>query len=500
MAIEIAGNKTLATVVNSIAAANGLATLDGAGKVAAGQLPASAVGSFGGDGSLGNVTFSSNSTLTDGVYNFNNLTIDATFVILVDTYRNAHVKTRGNFLPNGKLAATNYHRRPKGGRFGNVGAITIVVPASNAETSVECGSSGGAGGGSGGQTTQVGFPGGSGSPRSPRLIPDSIVARGMSTGISHPGNGFAGFVAIPLNEASTDPLKLVTLSSAVVTIPSGFGGSYGLTAVGRSDFANTLDIYVNGVSVATSGAVGPGVEAVASAVGQVLVPGDTVEMRGQVGFVVATIYYAYLTLTRTGAAVPDAATGGAAGTTAPTAGGVGGSALAAASYYTSSSRDVEGYPAWSSVMRPGAPGGAGGAGVGNSGSNYVEGGARGGDGGAGGGVLVVEVLGDLIVGAPVGAGITASGGDGGVGATPPFSPGSGAGGGGGGGAGSLLVLWGGAGSNAGTTAAATVHAKITCAGGLGGAGSAFVGAGVASGGAGGAGEASHYFRVARVSV
>jgi hypothetical protein len=174
MAIEISKNQTLATVINSIAAINGLATLDGTGKVPAGQLPTPAAATFGGDGSLGNVTIAAPTTLS-GIFNYNNLTVNA--LVSAGVERGLHIKVRANLSFSADIWAKGFLAGAAGGAASYLGFTPQTGGAGTAATAVPqagTASGGGGGGGSGGGfisglNGSAGGAGGNGANRSAQL-------------------------------------------------------------------------------------------------------------------------------------------------------------------------------------------------------------------------------------------------------------------------------------------------------------------------------------------
>jgi len=450
--------------------------------------------SFGGNGSLGDTTINSNTTLF-GVFNYGNLTINTGIVVTVATQHFLHVKCTGNFICNGKIDGSHY--LPGGtGSLGGLsgGPVTSTAGgnglAFNPFFQNVFNTSGGGGSGASSAIINSAFTGAGGAGAYTNSAANGYLKGSLSVGS---GQVFASdglFHQVTFSSTLANFGGIVTGASQF-TVPPGSPGNYPVTAtaVFTSGGGNTatLTVFKNGVATAiTSTAVSP--ISISGTLSSIL-PGDviTLQMQNSTGFT-ETITSATFTMDDS----PWAALGGVGGAAVVTNNTAGNAAAPIQSHLTfvftqlRADLDAPGAPI---VMMTGASGGGGSGG----GSNGVVNGGNGGNGGDAGSIVVVEVRGGITIGADPAAGITCSGQNGQNGTTN--LSGSGGGGGGGGGAGGTLLVMYAGGGNAGTTAAANVNAKITCGAGAGGAGGVN---GVNTGGAGASGDPG-YLNVIKVS-
>lgn len=474
---------------------------------------------FGGDGSLGDVTIASNTNLS-GVKNYHNLTINTGVVVTVPNFRSLHIKCSGSLNLNGKINGSNFQP----GGSGGVGVLTGNGGVGSVGASFEAGTAGGGGGGGGSSqpfvTQSSGGAGGPGGDRSSRF---AVTTTFTAPSIRFVGNNsFVGIVfanggvwtKLPLSNASiTKSVNHGGLDSVSdqVTIPVGSGGTYFIT-VGKYFSPNVFDIAVVRNTAFYTGTTGTLYKHTNAFTGDDL--GATFPVDLSDGDVITLWAFnngggqnfqdvLELGLVRQGVPInATGATGGAGGVI--TGGPTGNPGAAGGSFTTISSNfnymlDYDAPAIYCERLRPGASGGGGGAGGGDFNGGFSQfAGGNGGAGGAGGNIVVIEVAGNFVVGSDPNAGATTSGGTGANGASPGQTVGpGGGGGGGGGGAGALLVMYLGSGSNVGTSAAGTVIAKLTSAGGAGGLG-ATPGGSTKNGGNGSVGEAG-YLRVIKVA-
>lgn len=476
---------------------------------------------FGGDGSLGDVTISSNTNLS-GVKNYHNLTINTGVIVTVPNFRALHIKCSGTFTLNGKINGSNFVSGGAGGVGVNLGAGGNGGSGSG----FEAGTAGGGGGGGGSSTPNIqsnsGGNGGNGGDRSIRFVaaptttPPSVRFTGNDTNNQIVFINSNSWAKLPLSNGSvTKSVNHGGLDSVAdqITIPTGKGGVYFIT-VGRYYNPNTYEIAAVKNNASYTGTTGTlykhtnsffTAEELGSTFPVDLADGDVVTLwahntSGSGQQFNDTLMFSAV---RQGPLdTVSAGQGGAGGVVINfTTGnnGVAASAVTAISSNYNYMLDYDAPAVFCERIRPGASGGGGGAGGGDYNQFFNQfAGANGGAGGNGGNVVVVEVAGNMTVGSDPNAGITVSGGNGANGNSSGQSSGPGTGGGGGGGGGgALLVMYLGNSSNVGTSAAGNVTSKFTAAAGTGGAGG--TGSGTTKlGGAGTAGEVG-YLRVIKVA-
>lgn len=441
---------------------------------------------FGGSGLLGNVTISSNTSLS-GVLDYNNLTIDTGIVATVPNFRSLHIKCKGDFNCNGKINGSNYSPGGSGG-IGN----NYTAQPGQAGRGWNCASAGGAGGGGGGSAlaNYVGGTGGAGGPRELKYPTRECLVGARFTLAPYSAPSGDSVVTLDTEDIDTDSL----FASNKLTITEDTAGIWDLKGTVASSTPSTVSakLRLNGTTtLATGAAFSGGLAAKVSCVVE-LKKDDYIELIVNSSSTNTICEGPRLDARRVLSLGEITTIGGSGADQGSLVGTAGGSVVSMHSNF-GFLRDIEAPVGWSDLLKPGASGGGGGAGAANGTLRSGPSNGNGGGGGSGGNVVIVEVAGNLIIGTDPNAGITTSGVNGSVGANGTSGYGGG-GGGGGGGAGSLVVIWAGGSSNAGTTIGGNVNGKITCSAGTGGAGGVN---GSLIGGAGGGGEASGYFRVLR---
>lgn len=147
------------------------------------------VSSFGGDGTLGDVTIASNGSAA-GVFNYNNLTINTGVTLTVPTFRALHIKCAANFTMVGTATIDARNFTGPGG----TGALSGTPPGAAGATPVTqyAHSAGGGGGGGAGSGLGGGTNGGNGGDRDTALFDGA----GHGTGGAGGGTNASGSVAV----------------------------------------------------------------------------------------------------------------------------------------------------------------------------------------------------------------------------------------------------------------------------------------------------------------